>query len=203
MVDNIKSQSTYSTGDMARDYFRMLQPINPLGELIRRSNEIESETNLNWFCDEFERLDYAPPLKNFKSVLGDNFHWLPVLREARHKPREIKTQAEFLDFLATEWSQKEIWKDAMEKKNSAPAIETTDLTIHSADWGIEDKHQDVTKIVRSYLIDYKIQMACEIDVLGEPRPGIAKILKIDYSFFGKRTQKIFKEHDIIAKQDLN
>lgn len=202
MVDGLKAEKPAASGDMAKDYYRSLQPINPIGELIKNSNAIRSERELNWLCEEFERLEYAPPLKDFKPVLGSSFRWLPVLREARHKPQEIKTPVQFLDFLATSWSEKEVWKKATEARNSAPVKVEPELFIHSAKWGIADTRWDVAKIIRSYLIEAKTEMVCEPAVLGEPCPGIAKILTIDYSFSGKRMRKIFKERDLISPQDL-
>ena len=82
-----------------------------------------------------------------------------------------------------------------------PKIDTR-LIIISASWGIEDKYADVTGIVRSYLIENKIEMPCEISILGEPRPNLGKILTIHYSIGDKKSQKSFKEHDIISPQDL-
>ena len=76
-------------------------------------------------------------------------------------------------------------------RRNFPGIFESELSIHSADWWIEDKHLNVTNIVRSYLIDSKVQMPCEISILGDPRPYLGKILTIDYSIGGKKTQKIF------------
>jgi hypothetical protein len=76
------------------------------------------------------------------------------------------------------------------------------LIIYSADWWIEDKHSDVTKIAQTYLVDKKTEMPCEISILGDPREGLAKVLTIDYSIGGKRSERTFREHSTISPNDL-
>jgi hypothetical protein len=110
MVDHIKSQKHVSSGDMMKDYWKSLQPVDSIGAVIKFSDEIQTEDELKWFCDEFAKLEYAHPLKNFQPVLEDGFQWLPVLREAKLKQREIRTEIQFLQFLAINWSGKEKWK---------------------------------------------------------------------------------------------
>lgn len=195
MVDYIKSQKPPGTHNAISDYWKSCQPVEAVSALIKFSNEIQTEDELKWYCGEFEKHGYAHPLKLNQSVLGDGFQWLPVLKEARHRPQEIKSEVQFIDFLGVSWSGKEKWKAAMQIIN-AP------LVIHSADWWIEDKHSDVTKIVRQYLIESKTPMPCEISILRDPRAGISKLLTIDYSIGGKRLKKTFKEHDTISPHDL-
>lgn len=115
MVDYIKSQKPVNSGNRAQDYYKSCQPVQTIGALIKFSNEIKTEDELKWLCDTFAQPEYVHPLKNFKRVLENEFQWLPVLQEARHKPQEIKTEVQFLDFLASSWSGKEKWKAAMRK----------------------------------------------------------------------------------------
>ena len=70
------------------------------------------------------------------------------------------------------------------------------IIIDSAIWGIEDKRADVTDFVRTYVIGGKLDMECGINNLGDPRPGLGKVLTIKYSVDGKSDQKIFREHEI-------
>jgi hypothetical protein len=58
MVDNIRSEKTVSSGDINKNYYKRLQPVNPIGELVKFSNEIQTEDELKWFCGEFEKHGY-------------------------------------------------------------------------------------------------------------------------------------------------
>ena len=92
-------------------------------------------------------------------------------------------------------------QDLLSSQNDSSTSDTFPV-IHSADWWIEDKHSDVTSIVSSYLIDKKIQLECEVSKLGDPRPGISKLLTISYSSRGKKSEKTFKEHEIVTAANL-
>ena len=91
-------------------------PIRPtrfdsIGALIQFSNEIQTEGELYWYCDEFLKHGYKRPLYDFETWAAELFkgNWLPVLREARHRQNEITNQVTFLSFLANEWSHKDEW----------------------------------------------------------------------------------------------
>jgi len=86
---------------------------DPIGALIKFSNDIQTEDHLKWFCDEFENNGYKHPFENFEPFTEDLLQgqWLTALREARLAQQEIKTEQEALQFLATEWRGKKIWPD--------------------------------------------------------------------------------------------
>ena len=123
MVDLIKSskehdQTTRSPASFTTyDYARAIQPDESIGALIRFADEIPTEEDREWLCHELEKLGYKPPLKNFRPVLEDELkgQWLPVLREARLRPDEIKKETQFLAFLCTTWSAKEKWKRGQDR----------------------------------------------------------------------------------------
>lgn len=110
MVDLIKSDKP-SAGYFGQSL------TEPIGALIKFSNEIRSENELEWFCDEFEKHNHGRPSDWIELNAGGFLkgQLLPVLKEARHIPREIKTDVQFLDFLAITWSGKDKWKEAQEK----------------------------------------------------------------------------------------
>ena len=110
MVDDIRSQKPVRNGDPINDYCRRLQPVDPTGALIKFSNEIQTEDDLELFCREFVKLGYLSPFKNFEPQLGNELEWLPVLREARLSQHEIKNEGQLLQFLAFKWTGKEKWK---------------------------------------------------------------------------------------------
>lgn len=71
------------------------------------------------------------------------------------------------------------------------------LVIHSAIWGVEGVNSDVTDIALSrFFVSGKLDMSCEISILGDPRPNLGKILTVNYSVGGKRLKKSFQEHEI-------
>jgi hypothetical protein len=112
MVDLIKSD-TRAPG----------RSIEPVGTLIKYSNKIRTEGELEWLSGEFVRHQYLYPFELFELNAGDFLKGqrLQVLRDARHQPGEINTQSEFMDFLTTMWGRCEEWKEA--KNNWLIAVE--------------------------------------------------------------------------------
>ena len=189
MVDYILSQKPASSGDINKDFYKSCQPVETIGALIKFSHEIQTEDELRWHCNKFGKLGYRHPFLNFQPVLGDGFQWLPVLREARHKPQDIKTEVQLLDFLAVNWSGREKWKAAMQIKNDA-------MQIQSATYGIEDNRVDVTEIVRAHLVEGKLEILCGNGLFGDPRPNMGKVTMIEYTVGGQRIKKLFPEGQI-------
>jgi len=113
MVDAIKSDSSRPFGGPWR-----VPNLESIGALVTFSNDIRSESELEWLCSEFEMHEHGHPFELFELHTGDFFKGqrLLILRDARHTPREIKTTTNFVDFLTTGWSKKEQWKEAQERQ---------------------------------------------------------------------------------------
>jgi hypothetical protein len=96
------------------DYAHLLKGPESIGAIIKFAEEIETEQDLEWFCRQFEEAGYKAPLEPFKTILEAELKepWLEVIREARLTPHEVKTEAQFLSFLAVSWSGKEKWRQA-------------------------------------------------------------------------------------------
>lgn len=78
MIDLIKNDRHQNT----------LPPIpkfQSIGVLIKFAHEIETEELLKNYCQEFEKLGYGDPLKNFRPILEEELKnkWLPVWRNAK------------------------------------------------------------------------------------------------------------------------
>jgi hypothetical protein len=108
--DQAQERPSYTT----YDYSRMMKPAESIGALIKFIDQVQNERDLEWLCCKLEESGYQPPLKTFKQILDSeiNQQWLPVLTEARVAPQEIKTEANFLTFLALNWTGKEKWRRA-------------------------------------------------------------------------------------------
>ena len=82
-------------------------------------------------------------------------------------------------------------------RRNFPEIFEKVVTIHSAMWRPhEGDAKDVTEIVKSYVANGKLEMRCTIDVLGDPRPNIGKVLTIEYWYDGKSRKALFEESRI-------
>jgi hypothetical protein len=87
MVDLIKSDKPTA------GYYGQTKT-QPIGALIKFANDIRSEAELEWFCDEFEKNNHGRPSEWLELHAGAFFkgRLLPVLIEARHSPQEIKNR---------------------------------------------------------------------------------------------------------------
>jgi hypothetical protein len=102
-------------------YLEDIKPADSIGALIKYADQVQTEKDLEWFCGKFAELGYKPPLEHFKPILDEELkgQWLPVLREAKLKMEEIRTESEFLSFLGLKWSDKEKWKRGQAKVSGA------------------------------------------------------------------------------------
>lgn len=132
MVDWVKSSSAKDQNTRrpssftTYDYMHIMQPGETIGALIKYVNEIKTEDELEWICQQFEKHGYKAPLKNFQPILDAELQgqWLPVLQEARLRPDEIQNETQFLSFLSLTWSGKEKWKRGQERIRKAPTEDT-------------------------------------------------------------------------------
>jgi hypothetical protein len=115
ITDDIRGRREARTGDFVKDYCRDMQPPNPIGALVKFSDEIQTEADLQWLCAELVKSRYESPFERFESVLGNSQMWLPILREARSNLTKITDEAQFLQFLALNWTGKEKWKQGQER----------------------------------------------------------------------------------------
>ncbi|MDD5164913.1 MAG: hypothetical protein PHG25_00015 [Candidatus Pacebacteria bacterium] len=131
MVDSIRSEKPIRTGSVANDYWRSMQPADPIGALIKFSDEIQSEDDLKWLCGEFIKLGYVSPFKPFEPQLGKDVAWLPILKEARLNQHEIKDQGRLLQFLALTWTGKEMWKQGQARVTANPTLENETVSVRN------------------------------------------------------------------------
>jgi hypothetical protein len=119
MVDYIKSQKESKSANLISAYYKVIQPAT-IGALVTFSPDIQTEDELKWHCDEFEKHGYGQPFERFKPTSDEVLQgqWLSVLKEARHKQRDVKTEGQLLEFLAMDWSGKDKWSAAMRTKKS-------------------------------------------------------------------------------------
>jgi hypothetical protein len=70
--------------------------------------------------------------------------------------------------------------------------ERTQLTIHDAYYGIENRRIDVTGVLQSLVRDGRLEMRVENATVGgsDPAPGITKTLWVTYSLNGQRPQSV-------------
>jgi hypothetical protein len=127
--ENKKADKSFQPDDQSRKTFAAMvdliksdpkppgQKISAIGALIEFSNDIRTECELEYFCREFEKLEWGHPFELFELHAGGFLKGrrLLLLQEARNKPQEIKTSTQFIDFLATGWSEKEKWREAQNK----------------------------------------------------------------------------------------
>jgi hypothetical protein len=88
-----------------------------------------------------------------------------------------------------------LYRDALERlwADSETDDQDGDLTIHSAKFGVGDVWEDVTEILRSSISEGNLSIQVTIEVLGDPVPGECKLLRVAYSYAGKRDTKV--EHE--------
>ena len=88
-----------------------------IGALIAYSEEIESENEVEWFCDELVKHHYGHPFEVTELYMEDFMRGqrLSVLREASLNEGKIKSQSHFLFFLNSNWSGQEKWKEGVKK----------------------------------------------------------------------------------------
>jgi len=110
----------------------------------------------------------------------------------RNSIKENKKPAE-KPKIKTEEEKKRELLDELNRKYR-PEIYEKIVTIDTAVWRPhEGNPSDVTEIVKSYVANGKLEIRCTIDVLGDPRQNIGKVLTIQYYYDGKKYTRIYEE----------
>ncbi|MBN1121172.1 MAG: hypothetical protein JXJ17_08840 [Anaerolineae bacterium] len=77
--------------------------------------------------------------------------------------------------------------------------DTVRLIIYSAYYGAEGTTIDVTELLRSRIVDNKLEILVENEELGEdPIYGVGKELVVEYSYQGKKEKVVVSEHSTLS-----
>ncbi len=98
---------------------------------------------------------------------------------------ELKAQ----DIQQSEQPQKEI----QEGTQNMPKANV--LVIESAQYGAQGKFSDVTKILSSRIVNGKLDVAVNNELVGDPVKGVAKKLTVSYLHNGLRMSKTVSENE--------
>lgn len=109
--DNISKSKEFRS--LTEDYMDLMEGTESIGAFVKFSNEIRTDEDLNWLCEEFKNSGYKDPFENLETWGGNliSSRRISVLRAARLSSIEILTESQMISFLSTDWKYSDEWKD--------------------------------------------------------------------------------------------
>jgi hypothetical protein len=82
------------------------EKFDPIGALVKYSDELETETDVKWICSELEKHGFGNPFQQLEASSQHALQgeWLQFLQEARVGTEEIRSAHDALVFAETKWS---------------------------------------------------------------------------------------------------
>ena len=96
----------------------------PIGAMVKFSDQIGTERQTKWLCDELVKHKYEHPFSQLDHYSQNALQgkWLKFLQEARLRKNEVKSFINAYDFACTKWSGSEEFRKGIDKRRSRRSV---------------------------------------------------------------------------------